>query len=48
MSLKLDTFAMPIKKGDYLIADFTAQVEFPIWSLVGVGEYPVDKEGKPC
>jgi len=47
MSLKLDTFAMPIKKGDYLIADFTAQVEFPNWSLVGVGEYPVDDEGKP-
>jgi len=47
MSLKLDTFAMPIKKGDYLIADFTADITLPDFSIVGMGEYPVDEEGTP-
>lgn len=47
MSLKIDTFAMPIKKGDYLIAEFTADITLPDFSIVGMGEYPVDEEGTP-
>jgi len=47
MSLKLDRFTIPIPKGDYLIADWTAKLNFPAFSLVGKGEYPVEDDGTP-
>ena len=46
-SLKLDGFAVPIKQGDYLIAEFTADLVLPDFSIVGTGEYPVDEYGVP-
>lgn len=47
MSLKLDRFAVPIPKGEYLIADWTARVTVPAFSLVGKGETPVNDDGSP-
>jgi hypothetical protein len=47
MSLKLDRFAVPIPKGDYLIAEWLAKVNFSAFSLVGRGEYPVKDDGSP-
>jgi len=47
MSLKLDRFAVPIPKGEYLVADWTAKLTFPAFSLVGKGEYPVKDDGTP-
>ena len=47
LSLKLDSFAAPIKKGDYMVAEFTVDVTLPDFSIVGMGEYPVDEEGTP-
>lgn len=45
MSLKLDRFAVPIPKGDYLVADWHLKLEFPKASrtvrLVGI----VNKDG---
>ncbi len=41
MSLKLDRFAVPIPKGEYLISDWTAKLSLPAFSLFGVGEYPI-------
>ena len=47
MSLKLDRFAVPIPQGEYLIAEWTAKLIFPAFSLVGRGEYPVTNDGSP-
>ena len=47
MSLKLDRFAVPIPRGEYLIAEWTAKLSFPAFSLVGRGEYPVKNDGSP-
>ena len=47
MSLKLDRFAVPIPRGEYLIAEWTAKLNFPAFSLVGKGEYPVEDDGTP-
>ncbi len=47
MSLKLDRFAMAIPQGEYLIADWTAKLNLPAFSLVGSGEYPVKNDGSP-
>ena len=47
MSLKLDRFAVPMPRGEYLIAEWTAKLSFPAFSLVGRGEYPVTNEGLP-
>ncbi len=47
MSLKLDRFAVPIPKGDYLVAEWTAKLSFPAFSLVGKGEVPVKDDGTP-
>ncbi len=41
MSLKLDRFAVPIPRGEYLISDWTAKLSLPAFSLFGVGEYPI-------
>lgn len=47
MSLKIDRFAVPIPRGEYLIAEWTAKLSFPAFSLVGRGEYPVKNDGSP-
>ncbi len=47
LGLKLDRFAVPIPKGEYLIADWTAKLNLPAFSLVGSGEYPVKNDGSP-
>jgi len=47
MSLKLDRFAVPIPKREYLIADWTTKLSFPAFSLVGKGESPVEDDGTP-
>lgn len=47
MSLKIDRFAVPIPKGDYLIAEWLVKANFPAFSLVGKGEYPVKDDGTP-
>lgn len=47
MSLKLDRFAVPIPRGEYLIAEWTVKLSFPAFSLVGRGEYPVKNDGSP-
>ena len=47
MSLKIDRFAVPIPRGEYLIAEWTAKLSFPAFSLVGMGEYPVKNDGSP-
>jgi len=47
MSLKIDRFAVPIPRGEYLIVEWTAKLSFPAFSLVGVGEYPVKDDGSP-
>lgn len=47
LSLKIDRFAKPIPKGEYLISDWTARVTLPAFSLVGRGESPVANTGSP-
>ena len=47
MSLKIDRFAVPIPRGEYLIAEWMAKLSFPAFSLVGMGEYPVKDDGSP-
>ena len=47
MSLKLDRFAVPIPKGEYLVSEWTAKLGLPDFSLVGMGEYPVKDDGSP-
>ena len=47
MSLKIDRFAVPIPRGEYLIADWTAKLTLPAFSLVGKGESPVEDDGTP-
>ena len=47
MSLKIDRFAVPIPRGEYLIAEWMAKLSFPAFSLVGMGEYPVKDDGFP-
>ena len=36
MSLKLDRFAVPIPQGEYLIAEWTAKLILPAFSLLGI------------
>lgn len=48
MSLKCDRFAVPIPRGGYLIAEWTAQATLPAFSLVGRGESPVNDDGSPA
>ncbi|MBW5447442.1 hypothetical protein GE107_15395 [Cohnella sp. CFH 77786] len=43
--LKLDSFKYEIP--DYLVADWTAKLHFPAFSLVGTMTSPVDGEGVP-
>lgn len=47
MSLKLDRFAVPIPKGEYLVSEWAAKLGLPDFSLVGMGEYPVKDDGSP-
>ena len=47
MSLKIDRFAVPIPRGEYLIAEWMAKLSFPAFSLVGKGEAPVKDDGTP-
>lgn len=47
MSLKLDRFTVPVPQGEYLIADWTAKLTLPAFSLVGKGESPVEDDGTP-
>lgn len=47
MGLKLDRFAVPIPKGDYLVAEWLVKLSLPAFSLVGKGEYPVKDDGTP-
>lgn len=47
LSLKIDRFAIPIPKGEYMIAEWTARVTLPPFSLVGRGESPVTNDGTP-
>jgi len=47
MSLKIDRFAVPIPRGEYLIAEWIAKLSFPAFSLVGTGKYPVKGDGSP-
>jgi hypothetical protein len=47
MSLKLDRFAVPIPKGDYLIAEWLVKVSLPVFSLLGTETSPVDEQGVP-
>jgi len=43
MSLKLDRFKHEID--DYKVADWTADIHFPVFSLVGTETSPVDEQG---
>lgn len=45
MSLKLDRFAVPIPKGEYLIAESTVKVHFPAFSLIAT-ETCMEGDGK--
>jgi len=45
MSLKLDRFAVPIPKGEYLVADWNLQIEIPIYSRVIKIASPVNPDG---
>lgn len=45
MSLKLDRFAVPIPKGDYLIADWLMRLEIPRVSRVVKTASPVNDDG---
>ncbi len=45
MSLKLDRFAVPIPKGEYLVADWTLQIEIPIYARVIRIASPVNPDG---
>ncbi len=45
MSLKLDRFAVPIPKGDYLVAEWLVKLSLPAFSLVGTATSPVDEQG---
>lgn len=47
MSLKLDRFAVPIPKGDYLIAEWLVKVSLPAFPLLGTETSPVDEQGIP-
>ncbi len=47
MSLKLDRFAVPIPKGDYLVAEWLVKVSLPAFSLLGTEISPVDGQGVP-
>ncbi len=47
MSLKLDRFAVPMPRGEYLIAEWIAKLSLPAFSLVGKGEAPVKDDGTP-
>lgn len=47
MSLKIDRFAVPIPKGEYLVSEWAAKLDLPDFSLVGMGEYPVKDDGSP-
>jgi hypothetical protein len=47
MSLKIDRFAVPIPKGEYLVSEWAAKLGLPDFSLVGMGEYPVKDDGSP-
>lgn len=47
MGLKLDRFAVALPAGQYLIAEWTAELGYPAFSLVGSGEYPVKPDGTP-
>ncbi len=47
MGLKLDRFAVPIPKGEYLVAEWMAKLSLPAFSLVGPGEYEVEDDGTP-
>jgi len=47
MSLKLDRFAVPIPKGEYLVSEWAAKLGLPDFFLVGMGEYPVKDDGSP-
>ncbi len=47
MSLLIDRFAISIPAGEYLIAEWTAKLILPAFSLIGPGEYPVDDQGIP-
>lgn len=47
MSLKVDRFAVPIPKGEYLVVEWTAKLKFPAFSLYGVGTYPYDSNWSP-
>lgn len=47
MSLKLDRFAVAMPRGEYLIAEWTAKLSLPAFSLIGKGESPVDDDGIP-
>ena len=37
----------PLPAGEYLIAEWTAKLSFPAFSLVGKGEAPVKDDGTP-
>lgn len=47
LGLRIDRYTQMIPKGDYLIADWTAKVTLPPFSLIGSGEAPVTTDGTP-
>ncbi len=47
MSLKIDRFAVPVPKGEYLVVEWMAKLSLPAFSLVGPGEYEVEDDGTP-
>lgn len=47
LSLKVDRFAVALPAGQYLVAEWTAELGLPPFSLVGSGEFPVEDDGTP-